>query len=539
MESNLFSSLRQNVPAWATPLSQNRSSSQDDTGTSASTNDSTPPTLADLQAQLAVFNQVLAAHNHNNTPAPTGNSTNTASGTPPAATTTNNTPTPTPTARVPRSYTDAMHLDDFNDTIALDPNVTDLSGFNVVHSKAAREAASAADKVKIYSSFTRPPTQFKGFSSVEDALSTKNLQNVRAISKQLHSLEKHLASYDAQGVFLVPYYTPAGERIPVNVCPPDNLLQLSSTITKERVVLWCTDIITRGSPFVKENGIWSGTLLEACCKNDPAFAAAMATHLEKYPAAIHIGPLILYCILETLLSCDAQSLASILKEVTDMKLSDFPGDCVLVCTSQLRLGVTFLRNHNNAPPNPLQVAMKCLISCDNAIFIGRILHQHNELQCSNAADPFLDLLDFADAVYKTLRTLQWPALERASIFAADSTTPTAGGLHRKPPGGRNNPKGKGKKGRPLNWPTFTQTTPSGSDPLVIKFEGRTWYYCTKCRKWKYGPLGHLARDCPGASTRANSAASSPTTQPEPTTPETPSEASTSTLRADRSFFNLM
>ena len=234
-----------------------------------------------------------------------------------------------------------------------------------VVSKDERSRLTASDKSKFYSTFIKgSATKFKATSTIVGLEEVSTIVTISSFAQLRLELQRHITSISAHPVFLVLKFdtttgtlidpdTPAGtptNLLSVNILPP--LAEVEKTMQFYH---------RRGSPFNRENLVWTFDAIRNSCDKD--LQAILDAKMLRYAANERFGPLFYYELVRQMTDVDSKSIRGITQELTSLKVTDQEGQSISKICSIVRSTHIWLEMVLMVPPDIDAIVLDILETC--------------------------------------------------------------------------------------------------------------------------------------------------------------------------------
>ena len=198
------------------------------------------------------------------------------------------------------------------------------------------------------------------------------------------------------------------------------------------------------------------------------------------PSELESGPMFFFLTMREIVSSSEDSLLSMITRIKTMKLSTFKGENIALMTGQIRMAVKRLRVMERVPDG----VEKHILTALQKSSVGKFNAYFSQLEISLRQIPSFELtpekiLKMADSLYREyLECGDWTSAKFTTppnAFLTDdanstkSTTqcPRCGKTHDGPC-------------QQTHW-KFLAPKPEENEERTVN--NRTWYWCSKCRRW--------------------------------------------------------
>ena len=309
----------------------------------------------------------------------------------------------------------------------------------------------------------------------------EQLQNTYNVTMRKQHFREILIQYDMIDVFTI-YVLDKGESDGLmkhqntNVPITYDLLQMHSSLSINTIREYMQFLRTYGQDYDLQNLEWSEELFKNSC--EPSLRDKVVEQSLNIPENERGGPLLFFLAMQIITTASYDTTVAMVSRITNMKLTDFPGENVHQACSQLRSAYLRLSNLNALPPDLGAKLLKVMQTSSVDVFNGLFRQWENEvrLKTRSAAD-YESILTTAEVTYLELSEAdEWSGVKspgRGSAFKAGDDNAKCWKCN-KPKADCSCPN------RQSNW---RRVPPTEGEPEVMERNGSKFYWCGKCRLW--------------------------------------------------------
>ena len=233
-----------------------------------------------------------------------------------------------------------------------------------VISKADRLRLSAADRNKVYTSFSKGITsKFKASTTIVGLDEVSTIENIMSFSQLRLDLQHHITAVSAHPVFLILKFLPDGTLIDPDSSAgkPINILSATILPSLEEIVRSTFFHFRRGTPFSQENLIWTYEAIRNSCDKD--LQVIIDAKMLKYKPIERFGPLLYYELAQQMTNVDSKAVRAITQELTALKIPDQEGQSIAKKAKYIRSTIIWLQMVNMLPPDIDAIVYDILETC--------------------------------------------------------------------------------------------------------------------------------------------------------------------------------
>lgn len=339
-------------------------------------------------------------------------------------------------------------------------------------------------------------------------------KDVYSITNRLTLFQKACHKFDMDDVFTVPtsmtYNPPTHQYIPAQNAKYVDMFSHHDALTLDTIKRWVSFLHAYADENVIDNLHWTATKISNSCNSD------LRTKLEEKVNVLppqHIGgPVYLKLLIDLIVSTSSTTFRAYIRLTEKTTLKSFSGENVLEACSWMRFLITNLQNHSTIPTDLYDLIFHLFSECSTPEFTRTVdfsegLHQ-NKMLTQSISDL---LISFETKYNELLWQNKWIAksttVNQSSTFSTSLNSKgdlmcwNCGAIGH---GLRDCPHPKDEhaieirkrltsRGGIANLGTNNQLFQASPNPKKVppspgqsqerKFNGQTYFWCAKCKRW--------------------------------------------------------
>ena len=244
----------------------------------------------------------------------------------------------------------------------------------------------------------------KGITSKFDLLKPIDKSNLDTsketykIMTRVADLEKDMKRSELEDVFNIPFEF--NEHLPKDGTRSVHLFEEHNEVTTEQVKAANKFYFKYGDEFHAENIKWSGEKVLNSCSVE--LREKIIEVAENFDPSEKGGPVYFKIMMDLIIATSETAMRSIINQINEVKLSQFPADDVLQFASYIRGAILLLRNHKAVPHDICQLIYKGLRQGSCEEFNDYITAMMNSEKLTGVKKKSDEILSLAETEYTDL-----------------------------------------------------------------------------------------------------------------------------------------